>query len=170
RILRDAFPATHYHRGKGLKHFEQTDRSVTAHFSDGTRAEGDLLVGADGIRSNVRQQMLPDLSPLYAGYVAWRSLIPEQAFTPAIHRELFEFMTFCLPPGEQFLGYPVAGPDNDLRPGHRRYNVVWYRPADERSKLEWLLTDESGTTHAISIPPPLIARAAVKEMRADAMR
>ena len=46
--------------------------------------------------------------------------IPEQAIPPAIHRELFESMTFCLPPGEQFLSYPVAGPDNDLRPGHRR--------------------------------------------------
>ena len=53
-------------------------------------------------------------------------------------------MTFCLPPGEQFLGYPVAGPDNDLRPGRRRYNVVWYRPADEATELPWLLTDESG--------------------------
>ena len=52
-------------------------------------------------------------------------------------------MTFCLPPGEQFLGYPVAGPDNDLRPGHRRYNVVWYRPADEdRPSCSDLLTDE----------------------------
>ena len=79
----------------------------------------------------MRQQLLPDLKPLYAGYVAWRALLPEQAIPPAIHRELFEYMTFCLPPGEQFLGYPVAGPDNDLRPGHRRYNVVWYRPADE---------------------------------------
>ena len=47
-------------------------------------------------------------------------LLPEQAIPPAIHREIFESMTFCLPPGEQFLGYPVAGPDNDLRPGHRR--------------------------------------------------
>jgi 2-polyprenyl-6-methoxyphenol hydroxylase-like FAD-dependent oxidoreductase len=79
-------------------------------------------------------------------------------------------MSFCLPPGEQFLGYPVAGPDNDLRPGHRRYNVVWYRPAEEHTKLRWLLTDESGTTHAISIPPPLISRAAIAEMRADAER
>ena len=61
------------------------------------------------------------------------SLIPEQAIPPAIHREVFEYMVFCLPPGEQFLGYPVAGPDNDLRPGHRRYNVVWYRPADEHA-------------------------------------
>ena len=52
-------------------------------------------------------------------------------------------MTFCLPPGEQFLGYPVAGPDNDLRPGYRRYNVVWYRPAEERTELQRLLTDEA---------------------------
>jgi 2-polyprenyl-6-methoxyphenol hydroxylase-like FAD-dependent oxidoreductase len=79
-------------------------------------------------------------------------------------------MSFGLPPGEQFLGYPVAGPDNDLRPGHRRFNVVWYRPADEKTKLQWLLTDERGTTHAISIPPPLIRREAIAEMRADAER
>jgi 2-polyprenyl-6-methoxyphenol hydroxylase-like FAD-dependent oxidoreductase len=64
----------------------------------------------------------------------------------------------------------VAGPDNDLRPGHRRYNVVWYRPADESAKLQWLLTDERGVTHTISIPPPLIRREAVSEMRADAER
>ena len=70
RILRDAFSPEHYHRGKGVKSFEQSARSVTAHFSDGSRAEADVLIGADGIRSNVRQQLLPDLSPLYAGYVA----------------------------------------------------------------------------------------------------
>ncbi len=96
--------------------------------------------------------------------------MPEQAFPPAIHRALFEFMTFCLPPGEQCLGYPVAGPDDDLRPGHRRYNVVWYRPADERTELQRLLTDDSGVTHAISIPPPLIRREAIAEMRAAAER
>jgi 2-polyprenyl-6-methoxyphenol hydroxylase-like FAD-dependent oxidoreductase len=48
--------------------------------------------------------------------------------------------------------------------------VVWYRPADEKTKLQWLLTDEQGKTHAISIPPPLISRAAIAEMRADAER
>src|ERR1041385_769783 len=170
RILRDAFPAVHYHRGIGLKSFEQTGRSVTAHLTDGRSVDADLLIGADGIRSTVRQQLLPDLNPLYAGYVAWRSLLPEQAIPAAIHRELFEQMVFCLPPGEQFLGYPVAGPDNDLRPGHRRYNVVWYRPAEESTKLPWLLTDASGHTHTISIPPPLIRREAIAEMRADAER
>ncbi len=170
RVLRDGFPPEHYHRGKGLKSFEQDSRGVTAHFSDGSNVTADVLIGADGIRSTVRQQLLPQLAPLYAGYVAWRSLIPEAAIPPAIHREMFLAMTFCLPPGEQFLGYPVAGPDNDLRPGHRRYNVVWYRPADERTELQRLLTDESGVTHSISIPPPLIRREAIADMRAAAER
>jgi 2-polyprenyl-6-methoxyphenol hydroxylase-like FAD-dependent oxidoreductase len=151
RILRDAFPAQHYHRGVGLKGFEQTATAVLAHLS-------------------VRQQLLPDLNPLYAGYVAWRALLPEQAIPPAIHRELFDSMTFCLPPGEQFLSYPVAGPDNDLRLGHRRLNVIWYRPADEGTELQRLLTDASGVTHSLSIPPPLISKQHVIAMRAAAER
>jgi 2-polyprenyl-6-methoxyphenol hydroxylase-like FAD-dependent oxidoreductase len=57
-----------------------------------------------------------------------------------------------------------------LRPGHARYNVIWYRPADERTKLPWLLTDEQGVTHSVSIPPPLIRNEAVAEMRAAAER
>lgn len=170
RLLRDAFPPDRYHRGRGLAKFTQDANKALAHFSDGEIVEADLLVGADGIRSTVRQQCLPDVTPRYAGYCAWRALIAESAFPPDVHRELFAFMTFGLPPGEQFLGYPVAGPDNDLRPMHRRYNVVWYRPADEMTKLRWLLTDERGATHAISIPPPMIRREAIAEMRADAER
>ena len=108
----------------------------------------------------MRQHACPTIVPLYAGYVAWRAMLPESALPPAIHRDLFDAMTFCLPPGEQFLGYPVAGPDNDLRPGQRRYNVIWYRPADEANELPWLLTDDSGVMHSISIPPPLIRREA----------
>ena len=143
---------------------------MRAQLSDGRTVEADVLVGADGLRSTVRQQCLPDVAPLYAGYVAWRALLPERAIPPAIHRELFELMTFCLPPGEQCLGYPVAGPDNELRLGQRRYNVVWYRPADEATELPWLLTDDKGVTHSISIPPPLIRRDPIAAMRAAAER
>jgi 2-polyprenyl-6-methoxyphenol hydroxylase-like FAD-dependent oxidoreductase len=170
RLLRDAFPPQHYHRGRAFTAFTQDAAKVTAHFSSGEKVDADLLVGADGIRSTVRQQAAPDVLPRYAGYSAWRALIAESDFPTDVHRDLFAYMTFALPPGEQFLGYPVAGPDNDLRPGHRRYNIVWYRPADEKTKLRWLLTDERGVTHAISIPPPLIRREVIEEMRADAER
>lgn len=168
RVLRDAFPSERYHRGRGLTAFEHSKKSIRIYLSDGSAEDGDVLIGADGLRSTVRQQCLPDVLPLYAGYCAWRALLPERAFPPAIHRDLFDLMAFCLPPGEQFLGYPVAGPDNDLRVGQRRYNVVWYRPADEATDLPWLLTDGDGVTHSISIPPPLIRHEAIAAMRAAA--
>jgi len=170
RMLRDAFPRERYHRGREFAAFTQNEQGVVARFGDGGSAEADLLVGADGLRSAVRQQCLPAVAPLYAGYVAWRALVPERALPAAIHRALFTAMTFCLPPGEQFLGYPVAGADDDLRPGHRRYNIVWYRPAHEANALPRLLTDDRGMTHTISIPPPLIRRDAIAEMRAAAER
>ncbi len=48
--------------------------------------------------------------------------------------------------------------------------MVWYRPAGEADELRRLLTDDRGVTHAISIPPPLIRRAAVDAMRQAAER
>ncbi len=170
RLLRDAFAADRYHRGRGLAAFEQNGEGVVARFSDGSTVAADVLIGADGLRSTVRQHCAPGVNPLYAGYVAWRALLPESAIPPAIHSELFMDMTFCLPPGEQCLGYPVAGPDNELRAGQRRYNVVWYRPADEANELPALLTDRTGITHSISIPPPLIRAEPIAAMRAAAER
>jgi len=170
RVLRDAFAPQRHHRGVGLQAFEQSADSALAHFSDGSTVAADVLIGADGLRSTVRQQCAPEVVPLYVGYVAWRALLPESAIPPPIHRELFMNMTFCLPPGEQCLGYPVTGPNNELRPGQRRYNVVWYRPADEATELSALLTDKTGVVRSISIPPPLIRAAPIAAMRAAAER
>ena len=117
-----------------------------------------------------RAQFWPDAKPRYVGYSAWRALIAEDALPADVLREVFPYMCFGLPPGEQFLCYPVAGPDNDLRPGHRRLNVIWYRPTDEATKLPWLLTDKSGKPHDISIPPPLIRPEAVQEVHDAAER
>jgi len=163
-MLRRAFPAARYHGGKELVVVEEREGSVAARFADGSVVEGDLLIGADGLRSTVRAQFLPAATPVYVGYAAWRALVPEHAIPPDLHAQVFDYVGFCLPPGEQILGYPVAGPNNDLRPGHRRYNLVWYRPTDEIG-LERLLTDDLGTRHAVSIPPPLISRAAIANMR-----
>jgi 2-polyprenyl-6-methoxyphenol hydroxylase-like FAD-dependent oxidoreductase len=168
QLLRDAFPADRYHLGKDLRHVRQHGAEVEAEFADGTAGTGDLLVGADGFRSTVRAQFLPDVQPLYAGYVAWRGLVAEGSLSERAHEDIFADFAFCLPPGEQMLGYPVAGPENDLRPGYRSYNWVWYRPAGEETDLPHLLTDRNGRTHSISIPPPLIAPAVIAEMRAHA--
>ena len=92
----------------------------------------------------------------------------EGSLSARARQDIFADFAFCLPPGEQMLGYPVAGPGNDLRPGHRSYNWVWYRPAGEDADLPRLLTDRDGRTHSISIPPPLIAPAVIAEMRAHA--
>ena len=170
RMLRDAFPGERYHRGMALDRVEQRAGGVIAHFAGGATATGELLIGADGLRSSVRQQFLPDLAPLYAGYVAWRALIAEEAIPAPVHRDLFAYMVFALPPGEQILGYPVAGPNDDLRPGYRRYNLVWYRPADETTELPDLLTDTSGNLHDVSIPPPLIRAEVIDAMRTAAAK
>src|SRR6202047_1316523 len=63
RVLRDAFPPQRYHRGLGLVGFEQSATGVRARLSDGRTVEADVLVGADGLRSTVRQQCLPDVAP-----------------------------------------------------------------------------------------------------------
>ncbi len=169
-MLSGALGSDAYHLGKDFLRLSLEGGGVVAHFADGTSAVGDVLVGADGFRSAVRTQLLPEAQPLYAGYVAWRGLIGEDAALTAVGQAIFDRLSFALPPGEQFLGYPVAGPGNDLRPGHRSWNIVWYRPADEARQMPRLLTDERGTRHELSIPPPLVARRVVREMRAAADR
>ena len=164
-MLGGALGASPYHLGRDLVRVSQDAGSVTAHFADGTAETGDLLVGADGFRSAVRAQLLPDVLPQYAGYVAWRGLVDECDAVAAMGQDVFAHLSFHLPPGEQFLGYPVAGPGNDLRPDHRSWNIVWYRPADAERDVPRLLTSDTGKRHDLSIPPPLIARGVIAEMR-----
>ena len=168
RLLKDALPAERYHFGRELQRVEQDERSVTARFAGGGSETGELLVAADGIRSAIRAQMLPEARPVYAGYVAWRGLAGERSLCAATHGALFEKFGFCLPPGEQMLGYPVAGPNYSTEPGKRRYNFVWYRPADEREVLPGLLTDEAGRRYEHSIPPDRIRAKVIEAMRRDA--
>lgn len=165
QALRAAFPDDCYHKGKGLVAIDNRPDGVTAHFADGTSADGDILVGADGFRSTTRDLVLPGVRPNYVGYVGWRGMVDEADLSEATRDDIFETFAFCLPDGEQMLGYPVAGPNNNTRPGHRRYNWVWYRPADERTVMKNLLTDGEGRYHELSIAPPLIRRDVVTDLR-----
>jgi 2-polyprenyl-6-methoxyphenol hydroxylase-like FAD-dependent oxidoreductase len=167
RALRQALPADDYRLGKKLVRVEQNAEGAAALFADGTRERGDLIVGADGIRSTVRGQLLPQAQPRYAGYIAWRAVLDEAQMPREIQREIFELYTFCLPEGEQLLGYPVPGSDNDTAAGRRGYNIVWYRPAGLRALAD-MCTDGSGHHHAVGIPPPLIRDEVITQVKADA--
>jgi len=168
RLLKDAFPSEQYRFGMNLASIAQDAASVTALFADGSRATGDLLVAADGVRSIVRELFLPGIQPRYAGYIAWRGMLEERDIPPAAHAQLFERYTMCLPEGELMLAYPVPGRNGEVHPGHRGYNHIWYRPTDERETLPLLCTDASGHCHGTSIPPPLIRPALVEEIKAIA--
>ncbi len=168
RPLRAAFPTADYRTGATLERVEQEGNTVTAVFADGTRERGDLLVAADGVYSTVRRQFLPGVEPRAAGYVAWRGLVDEKDLPEGTVELLFDRSTLTLPEGELVISLPVPGPDNDMRPGHRRYYFIWYRPADAARRAA-LFTDASGRSHGLTIPPPLIRPEFVAEMK-DAAR
>ena len=70
--------------GAACTSFEQEGGGVRVFFADGTEERADLLVGADGLRSTIRQGLLGDGAPRYAGYIVWRAVVaPEDELFPA---------------------------------------------------------------------------------------
>jgi 2-polyprenyl-6-methoxyphenol hydroxylase-like FAD-dependent oxidoreductase len=167
RLLRATIDPAHYHLGWEFERVEQDGSGVRVHFSRGRVEQTDILVGGDGIRSSVRAQVAPELQPAYAGYYIWRGAPNEADLAPRTRREIFPYFCFYLPPRQQVITYPIAGFDNDLRPGHRRYNFIWYRVADA-AQLRQMNVDENGVQHEYSVPPPLIRKDLIARMHADA--
>ena len=167
-LLSAAFPAERYHGGKALSSFQQDQDSVTVQFTDGDSVTADLLIAADGLRSMVRQTLVANARPQYVGYIAWRGMVEESALSERALQEMFPYFAFGLPEHEQMIAYPVAGKNNIVEPGKRRYNFVWYRPADEATTLRDMVTDASGKIWPEGIPPPLIQAHHLAEARAAA--
>jgi 2-polyprenyl-6-methoxyphenol hydroxylase-like FAD-dependent oxidoreductase len=168
-LLRETISPERYHLGRTFAGVEQDGSEIRVRFAEGQTERADLLVGGDGIRSGVRSQVAPDVRPVYAGYYIWRGAPNEVDLAPATRADIFPHFTFFLPEREQVIGYPIAGLDNDLRPGHRRYNFIWYRVGDARQLAE-MCVDEHGRQHAFSVPPPLIRKDLIARMRADAAK
>ncbi|HEX6003145.1 MAG TPA: FAD-dependent monooxygenase [Burkholderiales bacterium] len=167
RLLRETIDPAHYHLGRSFTHVEQNGEGVRVHFADGGVERADVLVGGDGIRSSVRGCVAPDIEPQYAGYYIWRGAPREADLAPQTLKEIFPYFVFYLPPRQEVITYPIAGFNNDLRPGHRRYNFIWYRVADA-AQLREMNVDENGVQHEFSVPPPLIRRDLRAQMLADA--
>lgn len=169
RFLRQQVPDPNYHLDHALVGLSQDAAGVTAHFENGTSADGTWLIGADGSRSTVRRLVAPAVPLTYCGYFGWRGLIDEALLPPAVLEAVAYRMAFGMAPGGHWLGYLVAGPDDDLTPGRRWYNWGWYRTGDA-AVLRAHLTDASGYHHEHGIPHGLLQPHWVDAMRTEAQR
>jgi 2-polyprenyl-6-methoxyphenol hydroxylase-like FAD-dependent oxidoreductase len=169
RLLRETIDPAHYHLGWNFERVEQDERGVRVHFSGGRIEQADILVGGDGIRSGVRAEIMPEVQPVYAGYFIWRGAPNEADLSQRALDEVFPYFSFFLPPQQEVICYPIAGFDNDLRPGHRRFNFIWYQVADAQL-LKEMCVDENGRQHEFSVPPPLIRKDLIAAMREQGRR
>lgn len=63
--------------GSRVLGFDEDARGVTVHLADGRSERADLLIGADGVYSEVRDRLLPGHPALeHAGHHAWRGVLP----------------------------------------------------------------------------------------------
>lgn len=74
-ILLDALPSNTVQLGAKCISFEDDDGGVSASFSNGQTDRAQLLVGADGIHSVVREQLFPKVKLRYSGYTTWRGVV-----------------------------------------------------------------------------------------------
>jgi len=81
--LISALPAESIRLGHDFESFEGRKRTVGVHFAGGFSAEHDFLIGADGIRSRIRSQLLGVHEPIYRGYTVWRGLARLTGSVPA---------------------------------------------------------------------------------------
>lgn len=62
--------------------FDQDSNGVTLHLANGERVRGDVLIGADGVHSRIRQQMFGEGRAQFTGIMAWRGLVPMERLPP----------------------------------------------------------------------------------------
>jgi 2-polyprenyl-6-methoxyphenol hydroxylase-like FAD-dependent oxidoreductase len=74
--LASVVPPESIHLGRRLVGLAQTGNSATLHFADGTQADADLVIGADGVHSTVRDIILGPERPVNRGRVAYRAVFP----------------------------------------------------------------------------------------------
>jgi 2-polyprenyl-6-methoxyphenol hydroxylase-like FAD-dependent oxidoreductase len=167
QVLLKAIDRQRYHFGYAFDRVEQDGSGVRVHFANGRSEKADLVVGCDGFRSSVRARLAPEVQPIYSGYYIWRGAPNESDLSSETCRTMFPYYSFFLDDQLQALGYPISGADDELRAGHRRYNFGWYRVADA-DKLKQMCLDDDGREYEFGVPPPLVRKDLIAQMRAEA--
>ena len=123
--LSKALPSDVVHTGHRCIGFEPADEVARVSFANGVVAEAHIVIGADGIHSELRQHVFPPSRPVFSGSVAYRGLVE--------HECIPEWPTDCwlmwLGEGKHFLSFPV-------RAG-KLINFVGFVPADAEMKESW---------------------------------
>jgi salicylate hydroxylase len=105
-VLRSQLPRNLFHLGARCVGVETSDAGARARFADGRVVEADLVVGADGIRSAVRQSLFGKDAPRFTGSVCWRGLVPLDAFPLGV---ISTDLTIYMGPRSHLIHYMVRG-------------------------------------------------------------
>ena len=124
-MLAAALPPGMVHTGHRCSGFEQTGDVARVSFANGAIVEGDIVIAADGIHSELRQHVTPPSRPVFHGSVAYRGVLA--------HRRIPHWPTdswlMWLGKGKHFLTFPVRAGE--------LINYVGFVPADEEMKESW---------------------------------
>ena len=161
-ILRNNFKGE-YISGIRVEDFKVADDKITIYTARKTY-ESDILVCADGASSFCRSHYEPDVKRVYAGYIAFRGIVPEKSLSEMTSKTLVGNFTFFHAKGTQMLAYLIPGPKGTLEEGKRCMNWVWYNnyPADSDEYKE-VMTDKDGFQHPYSVGYGKIAPAILEK-------
>jgi salicylate hydroxylase len=124
-MLAKALPAGVVHTGHRGAGFEPIGDIARVSFADGGVAEGDLVIAADGIHSELRHYVAPPSRPVFHGSVAYRGVLPH-ALIPHWPTDAW---LMWLGKARHFLTFPVRAGE--------LINYVGFVPADEEMKESW---------------------------------
>jgi salicylate hydroxylase len=88
--------------------YVQSDEGVKLSFDEGREAYADVLIGADGVHSVVRQSLFGADRPQFTGCMAWRGLVPKERLPARFHDPVG---TNWIGPGGHVIHYPLRGGD-----------------------------------------------------------
>ncbi len=101
-----AHPLVSLRTDAGVTGYDQDGDRVTAHLADGTRITGRALIGADGLWSKVRAQMVGDGAPRVSGHTTYRSVIPTDQMPEDLR---WNAATLWAGPKCHIVHYPLSG-------------------------------------------------------------